>query len=478
MINRLKIFALMLFGASIISCSDVLDIEPVNSIPQSRAFESLDDIEQGIIGAYGIINEQILIGVSSRASDDTRLSPENRGQGVQIHSWTYVSTNTEMENIWLNTYSTIAQINRVLNGLNNLVNGGVISESEASAPRGELLALRAFMHFELFRAAGDYTSGGTAIPYITLQDLDGNGVPDGLETFGQPVRQSTSDFYNLLFADIDDAKSLVPASFGLDNTSRMNYYAIRALEARAGLYAQDYNRAISGATDVIDAVALADSTEYRAIWTDEGNTEVLFELARVSGDGRIGTLWQDTNGDVFFAPSDEVISIYDPINDVRYPSFILIDGDRDGEPELVNKYPGKPALDKLNDIKIFRVSEMYLIRAEAYARSSTPDIAAANSDLQDIKDARLTNYIPSDINDVNALLDEILLERRKELAFEGHRFFDLKRFGFAIDRLPTDCELSSACELPAGNFRFNLPIPQSEIFANDNMVQNDGYTSN
>ena len=99
----------------------------------------------------------------------------------------------------------------------------------------------------------------------------------------------------------------------------------------------------------------------------------------------------------------------------------------------------------------------------------------AMDDLNDLRAARIVGYVDENLTG-NALMDAIAVERRKELAFEGHRWFDLKRKNLPIVR-GADCVSGPAvtCSLDANDFRIVTPIPQSEVFANDNITQNPGY---
>jgi hypothetical protein len=126
------------------------------------------------------------------------------------------------------------------------------------------------------------------------------------------------------------------------------------------------------------------------------------------------------------------------------------------------------------DAKVFRTGEMYLIRAEA--RAETNDLVGAADDLNTLRAARINGYTPQVFASKDALIAAIIEERFKELAYEGHRFWDLRRRNLPVERLAADAPSTSAVTLPAGNFRFILPIPGTEIDANPNIQQNAGYT--
>ena len=122
---------------------------------------------------------------------------------------------------------------------------------------------------------------------------------------------------------------------------------------------------------------------------------------------------------------------------------------------------------------------MYLILAEAHALKASPDFVAGEGFINQLRASR--RLAPTALPNVSFAsqqdaITKILDERRRELAFEGHRFFDLKRFNLGINRLDSDVLLNTFAQtLEPGDYRFTLPIPQSAIFANQNLVQNPQY---
>lgn len=147
---------------------------------------------------------------------------------------------------------------------------------------------------------------------------------------------------------------------------------------------------------------------------------------------------------------------------------------------LIDKYPGKAGLDLINDQKIFRLSEMYFIKAEALV--SEGDLTGAAAIIKSIRDVRNrvnpNQPLPVYANATAAWAD-ILKERRIELCYEGHRYIDLKRLGalagVTIDRYTRDCETVVTCSIPVTDHRFTVPVPINEINTNTNMVQNPEY---
>ena len=138
----------------------------------------------------------------------------------------------------------------------------------------------------------------------------------------------------------------------------------------------------------------------------------------------------------------------------------------------IKKYAGADGALNLNDVKVFRTAEMYLARAEAYVH--TGNLQAAAADLNTLRAARIRGYTPEQFSDATTLLNAILLERYKELAFEGHRYYDLRRTGHNIERIAADLPsgMTNAVLTPADN-AYYMPIPQAELLANPSMQPNN-----
>jgi hypothetical protein len=134
----------------------------------------------------------------------------------------------------------------------------------------------------------------------------------------------------------------------------------------------------------------------------------------------------------------------------------------------VTKWMGKNGSPNWDNTVVLRWPELYLNRAEA--RFQMNNEAGAWQDLNVIRTARITGFtVPTTVLTGQALLNEILRQRMLEFAFEGHRFYDLKRYGLTITKS------SPAVNLPATDFRLLPAIPQSNIDGNPNMKQNFGY---
>ncbi|PCI33780.1 MAG: hypothetical protein COB60_07310 [Flavobacteriaceae bacterium] len=458
--KKLKYLSIVLaMTLAFTACNDAIEIDPKDEIVESNALTSVRDIEDAVIGVYAAISGSNLINWNSRFTDNTRKGVGNRGQGVQVHTWSINSSTGDAAAMWNNMYLVNNRLNRVLDVIDGIPTENDDDINLIKQLKGELLVIRAMSHFDLARYySTSYTNESElSVPYI-----------DYTVVLEKPSRNTMGEVYAFLDKDLNEASALLAGS------SSSNIYItpdlIPALRARIALYKEDNVSAITNATIVINKFNLAPNGEFVDIWTDDIEDEVIFKLKRNPGEGAIGTLFTASNGDIFFSPSDEIVSLYSD-SDIRKEVYFSSDF------QEVVKYPGTSSNAGLNDIKLFRVSEQYLIRAEAYAKEG--DLVKAAADYNKLREKRITSYVNESFANLTEALSKIALERRRELAFEGHHFFDLKRTGMDVDRWEVDAAPNpNSILLNAGDYRFTLPIPQAEIFANENMVQNSGYTSN
>lgn len=464
-INRYLIIAL--FSSVLFSCEDAYQVAVGDEIVDENAINSVPDVVDATIGVYSAVDNVNSIEWNSAFTDEVTIAPSNNGQGIQVHGWSINSATPEVNGIFGGYYLPIARANKILSLMPNITPKDADEQAIMDRSRGELLFIRAFSHFELLRF---YATSFT--------DLNAPGIPyvDYVVVLGQPARNTVGEVYAKLESDLVEASSLLPDA-PRDATKPAIYAskdAIIALQARIALYKGDYATAISLTSTLIDGragkYALATAAEFPAVWSDSNDKENIFKLSRVLGDGqqRVGTIFQEagTDGTVYYNPTAKLINIYDA-TDVRRSVYISADG------KIVNKYPGISGSPKLNDIKIFRISEMYLIRSEAYAKSN--NLTAAAEDYNELSAARHTAPVAAvTFTSTSDAVNKILDESFREFAFEGFRFFDLKRNGKGVERIGADCD-TPTCTLVAGDYRFSLPVPSSEIKVNDNITQTPGY---
>ena len=448
------------------SCKKDLDQQPTDTFSENNAFITLNDVQLGAnetyvrYGAYA--NDMY---VSALVSDEAKLGADNSGQGALTYRYQYASDNTSGGDVisgWGDYYTVIDQVNRLLPKIPT-VTASADEEPRRNVLKGQMLAMRAIAHFGLLQS------------YCKNYDAaDSRGVPIMLTSnpLTKPSRNSMGDVMAQIESDLTEAKNLLPAVTPGDFTDTvMNRVNVAAYQARIALYKKDYDQAITYSTEVITSGIrpLVAGNQYAAIWTDDTQDEVLFRIRFATSSG-IGGMFTTTGGNVYIAPSDKLAAAYGT-DDIRGTAFIGTNGS--GNP-YVNKFFTSSRGGRVVDMKACRTAEMYLIRAEANARKASPNLAAGAADLNALRSNRITGYTDEVFSSATILIDAVMVERFKELAFEGFRFYDLKRNNMPVSRLSTDA--SAAWQtLPTGDHRFVLPIPNSELLANPNMVQNDNY---
>lgn len=370
-------------------------------------------------------------------------------------------------------YQVIDRANRVIAATDRVQVSGADTVTR-NRIRGEMLALRAFAHLELLRTySRAYDPQAPGVPYMTE-------FAQNPSTY-RPSRGTSLNVITNIESDLGQARTLIPASF--TDISRVTRNGVVAMQARTALYSRNWDSAVARATVVINAQPLTPRASYAALWTTRNlpnnqSTEVIWKLnvAQANVGSAIGSLFQDANGAQQFSPSQKLLNSYDSTRDIRYSTFF-----RTSPRPLITKYgviyPGGPTENFVYDIKMLRTSEMYLIRAEAHAELG--NLTGAANDITTLRTQRITGVAtqtPIAYGNRTEAINDILLERYRELAFEGHRYFDLKRRNLPIERMLSDVQGNTAiATLQPTNTRYLLPIPQQEVFANPNIQQNPGY---
>ena len=484
--------------AGLAACNDAIEIDQPGRLDADVAFETVSDLQSGLFGVYDNYDISPDIAFQSIFTDELAIGFDNGGQGLADYAFVLNAGSAASEVFWTNGYDQLNAATRLIEAALNL-DPEEIAEDQATYNQvlGEAYALRAWGHFILLSYySTDYTDD-SALSIINL---------DFIPTIDQQLLRNTNgETFALINADLQLASSLLGSD--TSNKTRINQDFITALRARIAAYRQDYAAAAILSQQLIDNYDLADRASYEAMFLDQEDGEVIFKLERTANDnydgqGATGSAfaggWAGARfafvdatlaGSPYFEMGRSLFNILDP-NDVRYDVMVapssLIDPDyeENNNPAtdilVIQKYPGSEGQPLMNDLKIFRASEMYLIRAEAAIAQGNLGLAA--NLIKDIRDARLgeDTAAPS-FGSPTAAYAALLDERRVELAFEGHRWFDLKRLGSRANqgvlKDPIDCAFNGACSLSADDFRFTLPIPIVEFNGNPGLreQQNPGY---
>lgn len=452
---------IMLAGMAICASScNFTDLNPTDQIDDSMIFSSVDALEQTVIGAYGKMSVKQVLSVSEVLSDDVKKGAQNGGAGDDTYQWTYTTSIGDHGAVWSSLYGVINEVNRILKGAENVIPADDSEEARKNNCIATAKFLRAYNALELLLFFSDTEKMDSyGIPYVK--------EPVVLET---PGRNTVKECFDYMLQDLDEARPNITRKTP-ETTAYVSQTAVDALRARIYLYMNDYNNAYKYARDVLAVVPVADKDVYKGIWTDESDADIIWKLTRNAGDETIGTIFWSADNSSSFEPSDEIIADYDHQNDIRFDLFIGDGVDRDGVPcKRVNKYKGTASVG-LADGKLLRASEMQLIQAEAKARTEG-GLSEANALLNDFRAKRIENWTNVDYSQ-SEILDQILLERRRELCYEGHRFFDMRRLGKDMSKPIISKTLEK------GNHRWLMPIPLAELQANPVIAnqQNEGYSN-
>lgn len=467
------------------SCSDLLEVTPRQSIDSSVALSTREGINAAVTNIYVYQKDITLYGrdllaIAEALGDETRII--NRAGGRFINEGQNV-INSHLGG-WNIYYLGINNINLILESLPT----STFSDAEKATIEGELKFLRALNYHNLARVyAYD--------PKVRIAALDKGGVPLVLKGVSSPEqienhpRASVDEVYAQIYKDLTDAVAKAPST-GAPN--RATKAAAMALFARVALYNEDFTNAIKYATDALAAGVgrFVGTTDYIAAWRGNSHPESIFEVLFQTRQESLGvnnalqsayttlesvaqtnslaalrpTPLPTANGWGAVVPTAAFLALH-PTGDIRRQLYQLGLNRSGSIVEECTKFLGKSGVIYMDNVPVIRISELILIRAEALARSNGDQVQAL-ADVNRIRTrAGLTALAATTTN--AQLQDEITLQRRLELAFEGHRWFDLKRRGRDV--------VKTTGNVPYGDTRTLAPIPLREIQANKNLVQNFGY---
>lgn len=495
--NIKKLFISFFVLALAASCDDAHNITQDGEIGDGAVFQKVSDLDAYLKGAvYPNVSISSEILFTSVFTDEVGIGPNNGGQEVGLHRFQLNASTGYPAAIWANHYYVINRVNRLIKASTTIP---VEASEEATFNDiiGQAKVLRAFSYLQLLTYFSTDMSDDNALG-VMLFDY----VPAITEKL---PRSKNADVFALIEADLSDAKASITQATPVGAHKFVSKTLIDAIYARMYLYRKNYPLAKQYAQDVItgSGLVLAPATPYvagnfyaetttnpyRRMWADTAGGEIILSLSRpVSGawgDIAAGFFFNTTNltGGAFLDMGRNLFNELNAVNgDIRRLAFVdptsLIDPNYLTNPayitsdaQIIDKYPGKGNTPLRNDLKVFRLSEMYFILAECAVYDSQLNVAAGY--IKNIRDARNrlgAQPLPVYASATDAWAD-ILAERRKELCFEGHRYVDIKRLGVlankSIDRSITDdTNTSLPTTISNTDYRFTLPIPQDEISGN------------
>lgn len=447
------------------ACTD-LALEPHANVSTDAYFESIGDFRAAIVGVYDQMALADWYGRSLHLMSDImgedvkQNGSANRYQEFADFEGQVVTGHGYETELWAEGYEGINMLNMILNAEFEPTSG---VQAEYNQIMGEAYALRGLAYFDLVKMYAQH--------YTFTADASHPGIPIVLESdvAALPSRNTVAEVYQQVISDLTTGISMMTQT--RDGSFMMTKEGAQAILSRVYLYMEDWSNAAAMANSVISSgkYSLVTGQGYVDQFKTGGSSEAIFEIQNTDTDNRgsdaLGGMYRASGyGD--YLPAKDLLNLIDP-NDIRMQMF-------KEDPLLtgiyasmrVNKWPTQSNTD---NIPVVRLSEMYLNRAEANAEMGNS--ATAQADLNMIRQRGLASA-PAVTATGQALLDQIAIERRIELGFEGHRIHDLMRHKLGIHRVDVTgdvADMSYPC-----NFCI-LPIPQEETDTNPNMTQNAGY---
>lgn len=467
--RRISIYKLLLVAVVITtfaSCKkSFLELKPPTSLTPESALSTEAGMQVAVRGMYAGLRNVDVFGrtlpiIGDVMADNAYQSAQNTNRYTFFNNVTGLTVlDANVRDIWTNLYTVILRAN-------NIINADIPSNTNVNQYKGEAYAVRALCYFYLVRYyARPYTDnpGGPGVPIITAYQAD-----------LKPARNTVGEVYDQMIKDLDQAYSLMTLFV---NSSQFSKYAAKGLQAKIYLNKDDKAAAKTAALDVITNGGFTPVTtaNHAAYWASPAiRTDKVETLFEVSSDA-VGNLQFDALSYIYsqagnygdFLLADPLYALYQT-GDVRKNLYKT--GTRPaGVPVVfVEKYPS--ILDDRSDTKVLRLSEMHLIAAEASLPGNEND---ARTYVNNVTSRRGAAAIAST---GSQLFEDIITERRKELALEGDRYNDLQRLKRPVVRTTPNYP-AAVLNIPYSDYKRILPIPQTEMDANPQIrsQQNAGW---
>ena len=488
--KAIKYIFLFLLATSFCGCgNDWLNLEPETTIPTPETILNLKDARYAMNGIYNTMQSANYYGATMMYYGDLKsddfMSKNSSDRGNGYYRFTHTA-NSSADELWTTPFRVVRLANNLLSKIDNLMDE---NEETCKDIKAQALTSRALALFDMTRVFGyPYTKDqGTSLGVPVVR------VP--VTTDYKPHRDSVRTCYRYVLKDLKEALPLFKKlSYDADDdndedrdastTARLNHWAAWTLLCRVYLYMGDYTNALAEAKELIKEAEAAGyrlwtNAEYRTAWAGASNAELFFEIVNTNISGAdkesIGYLYWRKGYKAIIASDDFYAFIKKDSKDIRYK---LLEKKTEDKIDYYywNKYPGESGEDpRMANIRIFRMSEVYLIAAEAAAHLGINDDAVTylrplverGNPAKTVKDSEVVT------------VSRVLEERRKELAGEGHRMFDLIRNGEKVVRVPRSKVAISekSKEFDWTYYKVVMPIPKNEMECNDNLAeeQNPGY---
>lgn len=484
LINYFVSVMIVLFAISSCSDDDILQTPPGDANVDNY-FNNDDEFTAAILGAYNALkgtgmysgngNAESIIILGDLLSDNLITSQDGRGSNRDTHNFLYDGGRVP-NYVYGTLYTVISRVNLILANTHKIED-----DSFRELIESEALALRGIAHFELakhyLKAPTQSADANSFVGIAYLTEFD---------PYAQPSRLATvQETYQRIMSDLESSVDGLPATVQIDRLSKP---ALQAMIGRVALYMGDYQKVITSLTPVVNAVAPTPRADLQGFWRYQNSKGILFEIPMLaSGDPQIANNYsQGTSNNsivIEYSVDKALRDLYDDANEPeRVGSFF-----RNFKNQYVVWKYAQAAAGQSAYGRYLRVEEAILNLAEAQYLSN--DHPGALATLNKLRNERYISYAGGETG--TALFDAIMLERRKELAFEGDRFFTLKRLQ-NVPGIPEQYKqgvvrsgnghLDDGSGVPPTNLtlspdshKWQMPIPVGSLLLNPNMTQTPGY---
>lgn len=503
-----KIFIMLaLAGSLVTSCN--MDMKPYDALPDTEAVSTPADFANARVSLYSGLRSSIA-GNNFYNSVEIQCDGFDAVSGFSntlgdMYRWTFSTSSSYFSTVYGNYQALIARANFIIDGYEFCDKSDATIFTKAALANmqqalGDAYFIRAYSLFGLAQYfCADYEPSTASQPNTGVSySLEYNPSSDA-STY--PARETLEQTFKQINSDLDNAAANVTAA-GEPSYAYISQDAITALRARVALAMHDYTNAALYASSLIEGgkyTLAEDAAELEDLWHNDGGNETIMQIPVPSYDERpaaTGTIYQPYSDGAVpdYVPTKTLVDLYSD-NDYRKEVYFNVLSLTTGTGATAtvygfNKYMDQGALfQKFQneylrftiEPKVFRIAEMYLIAAEAYAQNN--DLINGAKYLNELESKRIEGYTDRSFLSKNALMAEIQNEREREMVGEGTRLFDIKRWH--IDLRRGEPQNVSICMLPgstttgftlsADSPRLTWPIPKHEIDVNGKVEQNPGY---
>ena len=508
--KKIYISLMLVLGLGLLSSCD-MDKKPYGSIDETTAIQNLEDLGRFRTGVYTALrgmNTGGWITYQDIQMDQFHGLISNGNRVGTFSNGLITSADGDIESMFAGCYSRIATANYLIDKAASMAASEAFTSEDKviiNRYKAEGHFLRAYCYFFLADhysepyAEVDASKEGTGAMLVTKYNPTGDITQ-------YPSRSSLEATYTLIQNDLQAAydglkefETTDPSNVA-PNAIYLSSYAVAAMQARVALVKGDYATAFAKAKEVIGSgvYTLATLDNYASMWVNDENDEIIMRsfMSQQEGLASIGSAYtaSTTETSADYIATTLVLANY-PDGDVRFDSWFKvwkldIEGSKYASYVFL-KYPGNPALrtteenNYVNMPKLFRLSEQYLIAAEAGAHDAST-LSEASDYMNEFLANRIDGHMAANYT-AEQLLTAVQGERERELIGEGFRMSDLRRWDMGFQRYASHDENSAldAVVVAAGramkydkdDYRFTWPIPKTEMDSNPNLKgqQNPGY---